>query len=188
VEALLNAFEVQDDSGGRRTRKNHVSASTQDRLAETLKQLRPRLNQILWSFRLKPEEAEDLLQDVFVVALDHLGRTRIEDLDAWIVVTLRNQCLMFLRKEEARLRRESVWAELLLARQAGRERDLRAGLLSSLAMLPSKHRILLHLRLAGYSNREIATLTGFTIHVVRKNQIVALRRLRKLLGVSWTSP
>jgi RNA polymerase sigma factor (sigma-70 family) len=170
-------------AGGRLAgwREGAASDSVAERLVESLERLRPRLKQIVWSFRLQAEEAEDVLQDVLIVALDHLHRCAIEDLDAWILVTLRYQCLMFLRKKEARLRRETVWAELLAARRPGPGNQLREALLSGIAQLPRKHRHILRLRLAGHSNADISELTGFSIHVVRKLCLQAVRRLRVLL-------
>jgi RNA polymerase sigma factor (sigma-70 family) len=153
------------------------------RLLETVERLRPRLKQTLWSFRLQPEEAEDVLQDALIVALDHLHRDVIQDLDAWILVTLRYQCLMFFRKEEARLRREAIWAELVAARRPGLGPHLTEALQSGIAQLPSKDRLIIRLRLAGHSNRDISELTGYSIHTVRKACLLAVRRLRVLLNV-----
>jgi DNA-directed RNA polymerase specialized sigma24 family protein len=153
------------------------------RLVESLERLRPRLKQIMWSFRLREEQAEDVLQDLLLVALDHLHRSAIEDLDAWILVTLRYQCLMHLRKEEARRRRETVWCELFAGRRPGPGMQLREALQAGIAQLPGKQRQILRLRLAGHSNVEISELTGTSIHVVRKLCLLAVRRLRVLLKV-----
>ena len=151
------------------------------RLVESLERLRPRLKKVVWSFRLQAEEAEDVLQDVLIIALDHLHRSEIEDLDAWILVTLRYQCLMFLRKEEARHRRETVWAELFASGRPGPGGHLREALRAGITQLPRKQRHILRLRLAGHSNAEISELTGYSIHVVRKVCLLAVRRLRALL-------
>jgi RNA polymerase sigma factor (sigma-70 family) len=157
--------------------------SAADRLIAALDAIRPRLKQILWSFRLRREEAEDILQDLVIVALDHLDRTKIEDLEAWLISTLRYRCLMFLRAEEARLRRQSVWAELesVRQRQAGLG-QLARELRSCLSMLPRRQRLILLLRLAGHSNTEVAARTGTTVNIVRRDLLLAYRRLRDLMS------
>jgi RNA polymerase sigma factor (sigma-70 family) len=165
---------------------SHAPATA--RLLQALDRIRPRLKQVLWHFRLRPEEAEDVLQEVVILALDHLKRTEIADLDGWLVVTLRNRCVMFYRSEAARHRREAVWAERLAARWTSGDIDFLTTVRRYLSTLPGRDRQILQLRLAGCSYLEVVAQTGYSIHVVREVNLSVLRRLRSLLGLAARPP
>jgi DNA-directed RNA polymerase specialized sigma24 family protein len=68
------------------------SPETVEGLVRALSRNRPRLKFLTASFRLRREEAEDLLQDLALVALRKLEE--IQDVDGWLLGTARNLCLM----------------------------------------------------------------------------------------------
>lgn len=66
-----------------------------DEIADTLETARPRLKEILRRHRIPPEDAEDLLQETFVITLAKWPE--IQNKQAWLAATLRNRCLMYWR-------------------------------------------------------------------------------------------
>ncbi len=124
-----------------------------------------RLKRLLWTYRIPADDAEDLLQDTFM-SLIHSAH-EVNDPEAWLLGTLKRQCLMYWRK-----RRRSLYAavdETLLEWLATpmappQEREqLVADLASLIQRLPPKCRKVLRLRfLLGYEPQEVAEKLGYS--------------------------
>lgn len=151
-------------------------------LEDVLRQLRPRIKQIFAAYRIPPFDAEDLLQDVLVVALRKWDSILVKD--AWLVGTLRNKCLRYWRRQqEDRLETmdlavlESLCDPLPpLQEHAARMLDL-ATLTGGLCR---RHREILWLRYGlGLSSAEIAERTGYRGSSIRKLSCRSVSRLQK---------
>ncbi len=140
-------------------------------LDDLLRRVRPRLKQVLARYRVPAHDAEDLVQDALITTIQKWES--IQDPEAWIVVTLRNRCVIYWRK-----RRNSVYnsvdsaiLELLTEPvTAPQERqELLWDLNSLLDELPDRCRKLLQLRYGlGYDSSEVAREMGYHPSSVRK--------------------
>lgn len=140
-------------------------------LEELLPRVRPRLKQILARYRVPPHDAEDLLQEAFIAT--YRKWETIQDPEAWLLITLRNRCVIYWRKRRASLYNAVDMAILdLLAEPvaAPQEREeLHWDLEHLLRGLSARCRELLHLRYKlGYDSREIAEAMGYHQSSVRK--------------------
>lgn len=85
----------------------------QDLLEGLLVRAQPKLGRVLARYNIPPEDAEDLLRDVFLTLI--FKREQVADPQAWAVRTLRHQCLAYWRR-----RRRVLYSRL--------DRELRASI------------------------------------------------------------
>jgi len=155
-------------------------------LDELLIRLRPRFRQVLGRFRIPAQDAEDILQEALVAAV-HKWK-EIKDPEAWLMVTLRNRCLIYWRRK-----RDSVMAnvdqtllELMSKPQEPpqKRKELLWDLDTLLDGVPDRCRELLRLRYRlGLSSAEAAQHLGLRADSARKATQRCLAALtRKLLA------
>jgi RNA polymerase sigma factor (sigma-70 family) len=140
-------------------------------LEEILERMAPRLKKVLSRYRIPAQDAEDLLQETFLIMISKAGTIR--NPDAWLVGTLANRCILYWRKHRRRLWDlvDSTILELLADVEAPpQERvDLRHDLDTLLAALPERCRAVLRLRYGfGCSTAEAAEKTGYCKSSLRK--------------------
>ena len=70
-------------------------------LDQLLRRLRPRLKQVLGRYRVPAHDAEDLVQEALVSTIQKWDE--IQDPEAWLLVTLRNRCVVYWRKRRNNL-------------------------------------------------------------------------------------
>jgi RNA polymerase sigma-70 factor, ECF subfamily len=144
----------------------------------------PGLYRYLTSLLARREEAEDVLQDVFL-ALAERGREarRIGNARAYLYAAARNRALSALRKASATDTPLSTAAEApapeadTLGQRAVRE---------ALAGLPPEQREVVVLKVyGGLTFREIAALTETAPNTAASRYRYALAKLRELLGETY---
>jgi len=137
----------------------------EDRFGDLLRRLEPRLKRELARFRIPPEDAEDVLQESFFhlyIQWDH-----IRDREAWLMGTLKRQCLLYWRKRK-RCRTQAVEPVLLEFLSPPVEADQeRAQLMRDLQelidSLPERCRSLLTLRFRmGFEPPEVAETMSYS--------------------------
>jgi RNA polymerase sigma factor (sigma-70 family) len=126
-------------------------------LVEALERQRHLLKRLLAAFRLSPEDAEDLLQDLAVLAVRKSAE--IQNLDHWLLATARNLCLMRARK------RNRVWLPLeeqfdQVSLHEPERLDLYMDLDKALADLTEAQRNSLVLRAMGFTLKEVSLRLG----------------------------
>ncbi len=72
-----------------------------DSLNHLLKSTRPRLERVLRSFEVPPEDAEDILQDAQLTLLYKWDKIRSPE--NWLVGTVKKKCIMYWRKRRGSL-------------------------------------------------------------------------------------
>ncbi|HEV2854202.1 MAG TPA: RNA polymerase sigma factor [Thermoanaerobaculia bacterium] len=158
-------------------------------LEEILVRMEPRLKRVLSRYRIPAQDAEDLLQETFLIMVSKSGSIR--NPDAWLLATLANRCIIYWRKHRSRLWDlvDSVILELLAEVEAPpQERsDLRYDLDALLANLPDRCRSVLRLRYGfGCSTAEAAEKTGYCKSSIRKVTRRCLAALtEQLLGAGF---
>ncbi len=133
-----------------------------------------------------PQEAEDLVQEVFTIALARIDTLeRPAELASWLCTIARNRARDHYR---SRSRRTELEAEEELVDERGSpskvedEEEARAAL-AAIRALPEAYRETLVLRLVeGLSGPEIAARTGMTHGSVRVNLHRGMRLLRESLA------
>ena len=130
--------------------------------------------------RLAPEDAEDLLQDVFMHAFAHLKDVRQpEAFGGWICAIARRRAVDFYR----RLRPTEPIADTAAAPDRPDITAEASRALAAIQELPEAYRETLVMRLVeGLSGPEIAQLTGLTPDSVRVNLHRGFHLLRERLG------
>ncbi len=148
-----------------------VLPSEKEPIDQLLRRLRPRLKQVLSRYRVPAHDAEDLVQEALVATVQKWNE--IQDPEAWIVVTLRNRCVVYWRKRRNSLYNavDTVILELLTEPVAApQERaELLWDLNDLMEDLPPRCRKLLRLRYGlGYDSSEVAEQMGYHPSSVRK--------------------
>jgi RNA polymerase sigma-70 factor, ECF subfamily len=141
--------------------------------------------------RLPPQDAPDLIQDIFLSAFERLRSLREPAAFAgWIATIARNRATDFLRQRPMTVTDESGQPAGAPpdppARVAAPDVRLDAArALAEIRRLPDAYRETLVLRLVeGLTGPEIAALTGLTPDSVRVNLHRGFKLLRERLGVS----
>ncbi len=126
-------------------------------------------------------EVDDLVQDVFLVALKKLNTLRDDAaFGAWLAMIARNRAMDFHRRKH-----ETEELSDDLATQGSSEADCEAAnVLEVICGLPEAYRETLVLRLVeGMTGSEIAGRTGLTPASVRVNLHRGMKLLREKLGI-----
>ena len=152
-----------------------------------------RLYRLALRFFHRPEDAEEVAQEVFLKLYRMAASYRSDaPFEHWLLRIATNTCVDRLR--ERRRRREEVLAEITPeadawldaalagtaqeARQAETARTLAADLLDRLP--PRDRMVLVLMHLEGLSAREVAAVTGSTRGAVKVRALRARRALRRL--------
>jgi len=125
--------------------------------------------------------AEDAVHNVFV-AMARKQLVKIESLDAYMRLAVRNACYTQLRRERIRpMGDEDV--NLLEAAASGAHPAEQLALASALRALPADQREVVHLKVfEGLTCKEIAATTGDSVNTIAGRYRYALEKLRKELG------
>jgi RNA polymerase sigma-70 factor (ECF subfamily) len=138
----------------------------------------PMVHGVLLS-RVRPSDADDLVQDVFVTAMQKLASLREDHaFGGWLATIARNRAV-----DHHRARRETVEIEAVpVSEGASRAAEARR-ILAMIQALPEAYRETLVLRLVeGMSGPEIAEQVGMTAESVRVNLHRGMKLLREKLG------
>jgi RNA polymerase sigma factor (sigma-70 family) len=143
------------------TTESRSAGASLEHLVEGLK---PKARQIFARYRIPPADAEDLLQETFVVFL-HKQET-IRNYEAWLLGTLRKRCLVYWRTRRRRLYNavDSAILESVAKAEgpAQEDADLASDLSCALNTLTSRCRSLLKLRYGlGCTPLEAAERMGY---------------------------
>ena len=154
-------------------------------LADLLWQLRPRIRHVFSNFRIPSFDADDVLQDVLVIAFLKWDTIRIKD--AWLIGTLRKKCVLYWKRQrEDRL--YGVDAETLedLCQPVGPDQERierRLDIMALTSDLCQRHRLVLWLRYGvGLSASEIAARTGYCGSSIRKLTGRSVARIQRRFG------
>jgi RNA polymerase sigma factor (sigma-70 family) len=132
-------------------------AETPSSLEEVLGRTRPKLKRVLSRYRIPAQDAEDLLQETFLIMVSK--SETIRNPDAWLVGTLAYRCIIYWRKNRTRLL-DLVDSAIL---------EMLADLDALLSDLPNRCRSVLRLRYGfGCSTAEVAEKTGYCKSSIRK--------------------
>jgi RNA polymerase sigma-70 factor (ECF subfamily) len=134
--------------------------------------------------RLRPQDASDLVQDIFLSAFERLRSLREPAAFAgWIATIARNRATDFLRRQPMSMSDEPEDPPAETVSPDVRLDASRA--LEAIRQLPDAYRETLVLRLVqGLTGPEIAALTGLTPDSVRVNLHRGFKLLRERLGVA----
>ncbi|MFG0331120.1 MAG: RNA polymerase sigma factor [Phycisphaerales bacterium] len=151
-----------------------------DAIGDLYRQFAPMTHAILLS-RVGPHEAEDLVQEVFLIAMRRLHRLRKADsFGPWVATIARRQAASHWRRRRwiPRLDQSSMVAD------PAQDRVQALEALAAIRSLPESYRETLLMRLvARMSGPEIAMRTGMTPGSVRVNLHRGMKLLRERLGV-----
>jgi len=138
--------------------------------------------------------AEDVLQDVFVTVWRDPGafdRSR-GSVASWVLTMVHHKAVDAVRREESHRRRQARAEEDLARSVPTATRDVQDEVLSrgvsqrvrtALGGLPAVQREALTLAYyGGYTQREVAALTGAPLGTVKTRMLAGMRRLREELG------
>ena len=139
----------------------------------------------------EPHLAEDVVQQVFVALWQGSGYDPQRGaVSTWLLSVTHHKAVDMLRRESGRRKRLSGTQELIEKQAAGPEpadqvwATLRAERTrEALRTLSAEHReVLLLAYYGGYTQREIADMTGLPLGTVKSRTLLAMKRLRALLS------
>ncbi|HZT33035.1 MAG TPA: sigma-70 family RNA polymerase sigma factor [Bryobacteraceae bacterium] len=130
--------------------------------------------------RVPPAEAEDLVQDVFMSALERIRLLRsAEAFRGWLCAIARNRAMDYYRA----VRQRAPFNEKAAGRRVARGGQDAIEVLETIRSRPEAYRETLILRLVeGMTGPEIAAQTGLTPESVRVNLCRGFKMLRELWG------
>jgi RNA polymerase sigma factor (sigma-70 family) len=70
-------------------------------LAEALERVGPKLRRILFRYRIPARDADDLLQETFLVLVSK--QESVRNPEAWLQATLSNRCVLYWRRRRGRV-------------------------------------------------------------------------------------
>lgn len=153
----------------------------------------PKLVRFSRSYVLSPEDAENIVQDVFVYLWEHRDLCRTSPhLPAFLFTAVKNRCLDYLRKETYLQTKKKSLTDIqekelefkLYALQALDEKDvamadMEKALEEAIARLPARCReIFILSRLEGVKQKEIAERLSISVHTVEGQMAIAWQKLR----------
>ncbi|MEP7012040.1 MAG: sigma-70 family RNA polymerase sigma factor [Acidobacteriota bacterium] len=146
-------------------------SSSESAFEDLVEKIRPRLRKILSRYRIPPQDADDLMQEAFLILVTKWGT--VQNPEAWILATLANRCIIYWRKSRSRLWDlvDGVVLELLADGGPPIQEgiDLRVDLEALVANLPDRCRSLLRMRYQlGCTTTETAEKTGYCRSSIRK--------------------
>jgi RNA polymerase sigma factor (sigma-70 family) len=149
--------------------------------AGLLERARPRLIGLRASFRIAPQDFEDLVQESLLALWRK--RHQVENPEAWLIRALRLECLRYQRKEIRRRQIAVDGAPLeLLAGAEGGDLGLRFDLQRLVRRLPARQQALIHLRFGlGLTSAEAAQKLGYQPASLKKTTTRCLHALRRKL-------
>jgi len=136
---------------------------------------------------LESSDAEDVVQDSFIAALERLDSCQPDRFAAWLMRIVRNRAISLQRRRRVRKSEPLEWAGgVRSVGDPGSDLDrarLRERLLEAMAPLPERQRevLLLH-DLEGWRHREIGDALGMKEGTVRYTLFQARRAVRERLG------
>lgn len=138
--------------------------------------------------------AEDTTQEVFLALWRDPGKfdPAKGGFASWLLSLAHHRSVDGVRREESQRRRRDRLAELEPPAQLGEdpadkalERVVGADVRSALSELPAVQREALTLAyFGGYTQREVAALTGAPLGTVKTRMLAGMRRLRQILGTA----
>lgn len=160
-------------------------------LEQLLERCRPHLVRVLYRYRIPTQDAEDLLQETFLILIGKWES--IHSPEAWLAATLRNRCVIYWRRRRARIYElvdEAILELLSRGEPPAQERaEVRRDLAVVLGRLEPRHREILHLRFAlGCTSGEIGERLGYEAGSVRKITQRCLARLNRELNRPAAEP
>jgi len=135
--------------------------------------------------RVAPSDADDLVQDVFVRALERLGSlAEPAAFGAWLASIARHRAVDHLRRRrKVEALPDDLAGESRMAAEAADDAQASRAALDAVRALPEAYRETLVLRLVeGMTGPEIAERTGLTPGSVRVNLHRGMKLLRKALA------
>jgi RNA polymerase sigma-70 factor, ECF subfamily len=140
---------------------------------------------------LDPMDAEDVVQDSFISALERLDSCQPDRFAAWLMRIVRNRAISLQRRHRVRRSEPLDWARGVTSNDDPRadldRARLRDSLMEAMAPLPDRQRevLLLH-DLEGWRHREIGDALGMKEGTVRYTLFQARRAVRERLGYEET--
>lgn len=132
------------------------------------------------------DEAEDLVQEVFITLLESNHRFQsVDEVKYFLYNILKNKCISHYRKQKVRDRyrqemqdaeepREDFWAKVL-------EEDVYAHLMAAIEVLPPQCRLVMKCSLEGLRIAEIADRLRISEETVKEHKQNGKRKLVKML-------
>jgi DNA-directed RNA polymerase specialized sigma24 family protein len=151
-----------------------------ERVLSSLERIRPRLKRLMAVFQLSPEDAEDLVQNLAIVALT--SSQGVARLDAWLMGAAWNLSRLKCRKE---MRRELVSLDSAPEPAAPPPEDELIGRIDldrATTILSPRHRKVFRLLVAGHRKQDIAARVGYSEKGLRKLILRASSRMAARYG------
>jgi RNA polymerase sigma factor (sigma-70 family) len=138
--------------------------------------------------------AEDVLQDVFLAVWRDPGAFdgRRGSFSSWLMAMVHHKAVDAVRREESQRRRQTLAEDDLALRaplstydveEEAESRSAAARVRTALGNLPDSQREALTLAYyGGYTQREVAALTGAPLGTVKTRMLAGMRRLKEGLG------
>ena len=147
-----------------------------------------RVISIAWGIVRSAHDAEDLAQDAFVKAYQHIGRFRSnEPFGPWVYRIVTNLSLDVL-KHRSKFRHQELMETEPAPRRDTADLRARSGEIArrideAIETLPEMQRVVARLHLVEqFEHQEIASMTGLTEGTVRSHLSHARKRLKEQLG------
>lgn len=171
-----------------------TQAGNKEAFGELVLRYQKRIYELAYSFTHDVEDAYDLSQDIFIKALEAIGRFQgNSSFYTWLYQIARNTCIDYTRKKKRR--KLITFGDIPLINRLCREnsrnqmihrvekKEISEQIKKAVNRLPPRQKQVFVLRHYQQLNlKEIAELLGLKIGTVKAHHFNAIRKLRKLLS------
>lgn len=140
-----------------------TGASLWETQAQILEKIRPKMQGILRHYRIPPEDAEDVLQDIYLLLVYKWETLRSPE--NWLIGATKNRCIMYWRRRRRMQSRTAEVETLEHFAEAPPQKtaELHLDVNRAFARLPERCRTVLRLRYGlGYEPKEVADFLGYS--------------------------
>lgn len=167
---------------------------------EVFRVLYPRLKAYCKLFIQKENQAEDIIQDVFITLWERRKLIKADkSVESWIFVMTRNRCLNWLKRNKLEdedfevedLKRKDLQylyqLDFINREEKSLEEMLGESLRQAIDTLPAKMKsVLIACKIEGRKQKEVAQAMGISLKMVEKHLASAKKRLRRKLLQEYT--
>ena len=157
-------------------------------LKEIMRRYENQVYQSILKFTKSKDISSELSQDIFIKLWEsRFQASQIQTISAWLFTVSKNHTLNFLKQQQARIHRESVYADLTpTSTHADDEihlKDFQSVLNNFYETLPPKRKEIFLLKSQeGLSNEEIAELLNISSHTVKNQLTKSYGYVRKFIA------
>lgn len=147
----------------------------------------PRLYNFSLQYMHDPLDAEDIVQETFVVLWETRDRINPdESIRSYLAVIAKNRIFNLIKRKFIQKKHQGIIAESFRANLSGGDEllwnDMVELMFNSMEQLPQRQKDILIMRSKGYNNAQISNMLGISLRTVEAHFSRGLANMREMIG------